>query len=286
MKSVSVIIPTYNRAQLITRAIWSVLDQEYTGSIEVIIIDDCSNDSTRQVVAGISDQRIRYVKLSTRNGACAARNTGILEAKGELIAFLDSDDFWLPGKLARVAECFERVNADVVFHAFERRGLVQNCIERIPPANVTSRWINTSDLLPGNMASTQTLVFDRNCIQGNLFDPCMPRFQDWELMLRLCLQNKKIFYLNEVLAVAEVQEDSITRDNEKGYYAFARLFSMLATEYKKLNKENQVLMKKVQEFSTEAQESSKELQRLKESKSWRITAPLRKLSRILKRKSI
>ena len=95
--TVSVIIPTYNRANLIGRSIQSVLGQTYR-DFEVIIIDDNSTDNTGEVVRSFRDPRIIYIKLSSNSGVSAARNQGIQMAKGTYIAFQDSDDEWFPHK--------------------------------------------------------------------------------------------------------------------------------------------------------------------------------------------
>ncbi|NJN86713.1 MAG: glycosyltransferase family 2 protein [Leptolyngbyaceae cyanobacterium SL_7_1] len=96
---VSVIIPTYNRADLLSRAIDSVLNQTLT-NLELIIVDDGSTDNTAEVVNSFNDSRIRYIPLGKNCGGGYARNHGIHLATGEFIAFLDSDDVWLPEKLA------------------------------------------------------------------------------------------------------------------------------------------------------------------------------------------
>ncbi|MFC2059680.1 glycosyltransferase family 2 protein [Chloroflexota bacterium] len=92
--TVSVIIPTYNRAHLIGRAIQSVLNQTYQ-DFEIVIIDDGSTDNTEEVVKGFSYDRLRHIQLSEKPGQCVARNTGLKAAKGEYIAVLDDDDSWL-----------------------------------------------------------------------------------------------------------------------------------------------------------------------------------------------
>ncbi len=97
---VSVIIPTYNRAVLVKRAIQSILDQTYD-NFEVIVVDDASTDSTVTVIANIEDERLKYIRHEVNGHASAARNTGIASAKGELIAFLDDDDEWFPSKLEK-----------------------------------------------------------------------------------------------------------------------------------------------------------------------------------------
>lgn len=96
---VSVIIPSYNREHLIQRSILSVLNQTYK-NIELIVVDD-SNDNTEQKVKEIKDERLIYLKNPKRMGVSAARNIGIKISTGELIAFQDSDDEWLPMKLEK-----------------------------------------------------------------------------------------------------------------------------------------------------------------------------------------
>src|SRR5512138_1185650 len=93
---VSVVIPTYNRAPLLERAIHSVLSQTYT-NLEVIVIDDASTDDTQDRIKNLqlADIRIQYIRHDRNRGSQAARNTGIHAAKGKYVAFLDSDDEWL-----------------------------------------------------------------------------------------------------------------------------------------------------------------------------------------------
>ncbi len=112
MARLSVIIPTFNRAHLIARAIESVRSQIETGD-EIIVVDDGSTDNTEAVIAGIGDHRIRYIRQA-KAGAGAARNRGVREAQGELIAFQDSDDEWLPGKAALQRE-FLAAHPDILF---------------------------------------------------------------------------------------------------------------------------------------------------------------------------
>jgi len=105
MPSVSVIIPTYNRAQKVVRAISSVLCQTFN-DYEIIVIDDGSTDSTKTAMAQF-DECITYIVHSSNLGVSAARNTGIRRSSAPFIAFLDSDDYWLPKKLAAHMEFFK-----------------------------------------------------------------------------------------------------------------------------------------------------------------------------------
>lgn len=107
---VSVVLNTYNRPDLLRQSVASVLAQDYP-NFEVIIVDDCSPDNTPEVVAGIVAQhpdRVRSLRLPENRGLAAARNAGIRAARGELIAFQDDDDLWLPGKLTAQVEALNR----------------------------------------------------------------------------------------------------------------------------------------------------------------------------------
>lgn len=97
---VSIIMPSYNTAPYIKETIQSVLDQTYT-NWELIIVDDCSTDNTEEVLATINDSRIRYFKNEKNSGAALSRNRALREARGQWIAFLDSDDLWMPEKLEK-----------------------------------------------------------------------------------------------------------------------------------------------------------------------------------------
>ena len=112
---VSVIIPTYNRAHLIGRAIQSVLAQTYQ-DFEVIVVDDGSTDNTEEVVLNFGSEKMRYIRHGTNRGVAAARNTGIRNARGEYIAFQDSDDEWYPNRLESISEIMEdRKDIDFIF---------------------------------------------------------------------------------------------------------------------------------------------------------------------------
>jgi glycosyltransferase involved in cell wall biosynthesis len=109
MPLVSVIITTYNRADVLRRAVLSVINQTYK-NIEIIIIDDASADATREVVSAIIDPRLKYVAHHKNMGVSTARNRGIKESTGEYLAFLDDDDEWLPQKLASQLAVFKNNN--------------------------------------------------------------------------------------------------------------------------------------------------------------------------------
>jgi glycosyltransferase involved in cell wall biosynthesis len=100
MPTVSVVIPTYKRGREVLRAVESVLRQTFS-DLEVIVVDDASPDDTRDVIASVGDARVRYLAHDKNKGGCAARNTGMVAARGRWIAFLDDDDEWVPTKLQK-----------------------------------------------------------------------------------------------------------------------------------------------------------------------------------------
>lgn len=101
---VSVIMPSYNTAKYIEQSIYSVIEQTYK-DWELIIVDDCSNDDTDEIVIPLlQDSRIKYIKNEKNQGAAMSRNRALAEATGKWVAFLDSDDIWLPDKLTKQIE--------------------------------------------------------------------------------------------------------------------------------------------------------------------------------------
>jgi len=103
---VSVIIPTYNRDKLILKALESIFNQTFQ-DFEILIVDDASTDNTEQVIKDLNHPQVRYFKLEKNSGQCIARNFGITHVKGEFVAFLDSDDEWLPEKTEKQVALFD-----------------------------------------------------------------------------------------------------------------------------------------------------------------------------------
>ena len=106
-KLVSIVMPSYNTAQYIGDSIQSVLNQTYS-EWELLIVDDCSMDNTDEVVSSFSDKRIKYIKNKENYGAAVSRNRALRDAQGKWIAFLDSDDLWLPDKLEKQIDFMEK----------------------------------------------------------------------------------------------------------------------------------------------------------------------------------
>lgn len=116
---VSIIMPSWNTEKHIAKSIQSVLAQTYE-NWELIIVDDCSTDNTDEIVAGFDDLRIKYLKNIQNTGAALTRNRALREANGEWIAFLDSDDIWMPEKLEKQVLFMKKNGYVFSYHDFEK----------------------------------------------------------------------------------------------------------------------------------------------------------------------
>jgi O-antigen biosynthesis protein len=183
--AVSVVIPTYQRAHSVVRAIDSVLAQSFR-DFEVLVVDDGSTDDTEARVAALDDPRVRCVRKPYNEGVAAARNLGIRESRGRYLAFLDSDDVWFPDKLARQLERFD--------HAPDRLGLVYGGVEQHDGQG------NTETSRPSHRGRLYAELLERNVIHGGgsnvmiprhvvaragFFDESLPAIEDYDYWLRI-----------------------------------------------------------------------------------------------------
>jgi len=183
---VSVIIPTYNRAHLLGRAIQSVLNQTYQ-DFELIIVDDASSDNTEEVVKSFHDDRIKYIRHDENKGAGAARNTGIKAARGEYIAFQDDDDKWLPNKLEKQVKVLEDSPPEigVVYTDFQRFDKKSENKPKMVKVMRISGDIHGA-LLEDNFIGTPTVLVKKQCFEKvGMFDEELPQLEDWELWIRI-----------------------------------------------------------------------------------------------------
>ena len=190
MKSVSVIIPSYNRAHLLPRCLNSVISQNYA-PFEIIVVDDGSTDTTRS----LAQRDYAGIKLisQTNKGVSAARNAGIRAAKGDWLAFLDSDDTWSPGKLGRQLQLIEKSPGSNVVHTDEiwiRNGV------RINPQRKHRKYGGSifKYCLPLCVISPSSVIIHRSVFeQVGLFDETLPACEDYDLWLRICARMPVLF---------------------------------------------------------------------------------------------
>jgi glycosyltransferase involved in cell wall biosynthesis len=197
---VTVVIPTYNRAALLPRAIRSVIAQTHR-PLELIVVDDGSSDNTREVVAGFAEPWIRFIAHDRNQGQCAAINTGVANARGEFVAFLDSDDEWQAEMIAKQLAVFasggESMGA-VYVHAGSLRA--DGTLAPSHPSGLAGD-IYAAALTQGFVAHSIALLvrkssFDR--VGG--FDPRFSTFQDDDLCFRLA-REYRFGLVPEMLAI-------------------------------------------------------------------------------------
>ncbi len=227
---VSVVIPTYNRVCTVVRAIESVLTQTYQ-NLEIIVVDDGSTDNTREVIERLHDPRVRYIRHGENRGGSLARNTGIEAATGEYIAFLDSDDEWLPEKLERQVQLFQRSEPCVgaVYCGFATVGEHgQITATRIPEhRGMILEELYTWNVIP----STSWVVMRRECfLRVQPFDPAMPSCQDWDLWIRLA-RYYEFDFIPEVLGRSHVDAPGrITKNRRAVVEGHVRIAERYAKE--------------------------------------------------------
>lgn len=197
MATVSIVIPTYNHADFLKSAIRSVLDQTLM-DWEAIVVNNHSEDDTEQVVDSFNDDRIRLVNFRNHGVIAASRNHGIRLAKGDYIAFLDSDDVWYPEKLSR---CMAKLcdGYDAVCHAelWTKEGWSRK-VQYGPERRTTYQSL----LYDGNCLSTSAIVVKRTALDrtgGFDEDRGMVTAEDYELWLRLARSGSRIGLIDDIL---------------------------------------------------------------------------------------
>lgn len=182
----SIIIPTYNRATLIGKAIDSVLQQSFA-DWELLIIDDGSTDNTKEVVTKYADIRIKYIYQQNAE-RCAARNNGIAQSTGRYITFLDSDDYYMPQRLMLLhAELKQRNLPQGFFYT----GLQLHDIDtgRIEEREVALTAINRYDRVALGMIHSQQVVATKDVFEDNLYNTSLTVGEDMELWLRIAAKH-------------------------------------------------------------------------------------------------
>jgi glycosyltransferase involved in cell wall biosynthesis len=179
---VTVIIPTYNRGWIVKEAIDSVLDQDFS-DFELIVVDDGSEDNTREILGAYADA-ITVLHRSNR-GVSAARNRGIAEASGQLIAFLDSDDLWLPGKLKTQVKFFEE-NADAMINQTQEIWIRNG--RRVNPKKRHHKFSGMifERSLALCLVSPSAVMIRKSLFDTvGVFDERLPACEDYDLWLRV-----------------------------------------------------------------------------------------------------
>lgn len=183
---VSIITPNYNAAPFLKRCFDSVLNQSYS-NWELIVIDDASTDESLEIIKDYQreHEKMQCITLKENSGPAVARNKGIEQAKGDYIAFLDSDDCWLPSKLETQIQFMQKHNYRLSFswyysvdESFENKRLIKS-----------NPIITYNKLLSSNYLGCLTVMYDQNAL-GKMYFPRLAKRQDWALWLKILRENR------------------------------------------------------------------------------------------------
>jgi glycosyltransferase involved in cell wall biosynthesis len=229
---VSVVIPTYNRAHLVGRALESLFAQTYP-RWEAIVVDDGSRDDTVKVAEEIAarDQRVRVLRHERNSGAQAARSTGIRSSRGEWITFLDVDDWYLPQSLELRMRAAERSGAPVV----HSEGLVLRSSEGAPEPFGARQLAGDvyRELLAASAMLFPTLLVRRNTLDAiDGLDVTLKAYQEWDLSIRLARVARFAFVPEPTFVYDCTHADSISRSSgraARGYERIVRTHLMAVT---------------------------------------------------------
>ena len=230
---VSVIMPTYNHARFIGRAIESVLNQTYQ-NIELIIIDNYSEDDTERIVSSYKDDRIKYFKFRNNGIIAASRNYGIKHAQGEYIAFLDSDDWWILKKLEIAVQYLEQ-GYDVCFHGLwgvrhEKWQIFKKPMKGRPVSYpVYDDILNNHPEMPNSSIVVRTVLLRQ--IGGESEDPDLIAAEDYECLLRISKVTERFVYIPIVLGFYWMEGHEHISNAKRSLVNLKRLASLYITPY-------------------------------------------------------
>jgi len=263
---VSIILPSYNRAHLLPRAIRSVLNQDYQ-DWELLIWDDGSTDETRQVVATYKDERIKYY-FETNHGAAYARNRAVEKASGDLLAFLDSDDEWKPEKLTlQVAALNSHPEIDVLFTDFsnihEHDGKVhhtfvdyQHALQKTVRENCAGEVVLIQDGFPASIATDNYIALDSVMLRHEVysraggFNETLLNSEDFEFWWRLALDEHGFGYIERELLTRYKAAGSLSSNRLPGLKNHLRALDLCVEQAMKAGRPEYAKLLEVQYRNT------------------------------------
>lgn len=204
---VSIITPAYNCEKFISKTIESVLSQTYP-HWEMIVVNDCSSDTTGQIAQKYAsyDKRIKYIKLEYNSGAAVARNVAMSMAKGQYIAFLDSDDLWLPDKLSTQIKFMQDNNYKFSCTDYEQIDESGNPLGKIIKCREKADY---NRVLLDCPIGNSTVMYDVSQL-GKFEVPDIRKRNDDALWLKMLKKEKYIYGLNQILTQYRIRKDSIS----------------------------------------------------------------------------
>lgn len=193
---ISIITPVYNAEKYLAETIESVLDQTYS-NFEYILVDDCSPDKSAEIIQkyAMEDNRVKYIKLEENSGAAVARNKGLELSKGSYIAFIDSDDKWMPSKLQKQISFMEENNVGFSYTKFDlihQDGSLKKTDVKLP------KKLNYTSLLKNTAIACSTVMINKEIV-GDFRMPLVRKGQDTATWLQILRRLDYAYLVDEVL---------------------------------------------------------------------------------------
>lgn len=229
---ISIVIPTYNRADLIEKAIQSILNQTYK-NWELIVVDNYSEDNTKDVISAFNDNRIFMLSTPRTGSVAASRNLGVSHSNGEWIAFLDSDDWWFPKKLEFVYKVIQK-KPDLIYHNLQivsdRQALSSR---KKTKGRKLKEPLYLDLLLNGNVIALSSVVVRKEIflrVNGMNESPTFFAVEDYDTWLRIAQITNRFKYINRLLGAYRLHDGNIGKINN-----FQYLSNALENHIKSLN---------------------------------------------------
>jgi glycosyltransferase involved in cell wall biosynthesis len=207
---VSIVMPCYNSSSYIQQSIDSVKNQTYD-NWELIIVNDCSTDNSKEIIKSNNDARIKFIDLDVNIGVAEVRNIAIKESQGNFIAFLDSDDLWDREKLVIQINKMLAYNLDICYSAYRKIDSASNVVAKHIPVDETE--ITYSKLLKHNQIGFLTAIYNVDKIGKKYF--IKVGHEDFVYWLSILKQGYKAFGINQVLASYRVHSNGISANKLK-----------------------------------------------------------------------
>jgi glycosyltransferase involved in cell wall biosynthesis len=191
MPATSIIIPTYNRSALVKETVNSVLKQTFS-DFEILIIDDGSTDSTREVIKSLKDSRLKYI-YQNNSGVSSARNLGLKIARGQFICFLDSDDLWPENFLQTMTVNLQNNPQYGAAYCMRTRLFENGSTQSSYQKEFFSSGQVTEQLFKKTFIQTSAICFRKNALEGIFFDESLTNGEDVDAWLRVSTRTKFLF---------------------------------------------------------------------------------------------
>ena len=260
---ISIILPTYKRCQILTKAINSVIDQTYK-NWELIIIDNNSNDGTKELIKNYDNNKILFLNIKNRVSIAKSRNYGIKKSKGVYLAFLDSDDYWAKNKL-RLCLDFMNDKVDLIYHDLEISYEGKNIFKKKLPSRKLKSPIFMDLLLNGNAINLSSVIVRKNIINkvGGMNESLqMKTSEDYNTWLRIARHTENFFYLPKTLGFYLIHNQNSSNQDMSIPIGFAikEFLPLLNEREKKIIEENlQFISSKFNYLSGNIREAKKKL---------------------------